>query len=188
MEFIRLVVWDLDGVFWHGTLAEEGITPRPEMQEIVRLLARRGIISSICSCNEFAATRAKLQALGMWEYFVFPSISWEPKGPRIAALVQAAQLRPASVLFIDDLPANLEEARQAVPGLQIMRPEQVPYLLENPWLSGTPDPQMQRLRHYHLLAERQEGGALKRFCFSAVYWAWEWSNSYTGTWAARHCN
>ncbi len=156
MEFVRLVVWDLDGVFWHGALAEEGITPRPEMQEIVRLLALRGIVSSICSRNDFAAARAKLQELGMWAYFVFPSISWEPKGQRIAALVRAAQLRPGSVLFIDDLPANLEEARQALPGLQVMGPEQVPYLLENPWLFGAPDPQMQRLSHYRLLAERQE--------------------------------
>ncbi len=105
-EHVRLVIWDLDDTFWSGTLTEGGITQYIRAHHnIVVELARRGIISSICSRNEYAETMACLRERGIAEYFVFPSISWEPKGARIARLIEAVQLRPASVMFIDNDPA-----------------------------------------------------------------------------------
>ncbi|HEY5299128.1 MAG TPA: hypothetical protein VIJ55_00490, partial [Acetobacteraceae bacterium] len=59
-EPVRLVVWDLDNTFWDGTLSEGGIAYRADRAAIVRELAGRGIISSICSKNDFAAVRAIL--------------------------------------------------------------------------------------------------------------------------------
>lgn len=87
-EAVRLVVWDLDETFWNGTIVEGGIEYRQECHDAVIELARRGIMSSICSKNDFETVRAILVEKGIWDYFIFPSIAWEPKGPRLAALVE----------------------------------------------------------------------------------------------------
>jgi predicted enzyme involved in methoxymalonyl-ACP biosynthesis len=96
-EPIRLVIWDLDDTFWHGTLAEGGMAYRQDLHDAVITLARRGIISSICSKNDAARVQAELQARLIWDYFVLASIDWTAKGPRLAALIEAVQLRPETV-------------------------------------------------------------------------------------------
>jgi FkbH-like protein len=153
-ENVRLVIWDLDDVFWGGTLTEGGIAWREENAQAVRELARRGIISSICSKNDPAEVFRVLDAHGMREHFVFPSISWDAKGPRLAALVSRVQLRPASVLFIDDNPLNRAEAAHFVPGLQLRDEHALERLLDEPLLQGKPDPDCTRLAHYRLLERR----------------------------------
>jgi FkbH-like protein len=154
-EPIRLVIWDLDETFWSGTLTEGGITYRRDFHDIVVALARRGIVSSICSKNDIAPVRDILVREGIWEYFVFPSINWEPKGPRLAALVQAVQLRAPTILFIDDNPMNRAEAQHFVPGLQVVDETTIPALLDNPLLRGKDDTTLSRLAQYQLLQRRQ---------------------------------
>jgi FkbH-like protein len=154
-EPIRLVIWDLDETFWSGTLTEGGITYRRDFHDIVVTLAQRGIVSSICSKNDIAPVRDILVREGIWEYFVFPSINWEPKGPRLAALVEAVQLRAPTILFIDDNPMNRAEAQHFVPGLQIADETTIPALLDNPLLRGKDDSKLTRLAQYQLLQRRQ---------------------------------
>ena len=82
---IRVLIWDLDESFWSGTLDDAGPPPRPIAQHcaLVKSLAARGVVSSICSRNDPTAVRAHLQCLGMWEWFVFASVSWEmPSKPK----------------------------------------------------------------------------------------------------------
>ena len=82
-EPVRLVVWDLDETFWKGTLSEGGITFCGENRDIVIALAERGIMSTVCSKNDFEAVRDVLKTHEVWDYFIFPSVNWEPKGPRL---------------------------------------------------------------------------------------------------------
>jgi FkbH-like protein len=154
VEPIRLVIWDLDETFWGGTLTEGGVAWREENAEIVRTLSRRGIINSICSKNDAAPVLAVLEERGLRDQFVFPSISWEAKGPRLAALVEAVQLRAETILFIDDNPMNRAEAAHFVPGLQVADEAIVPGLLNDPRLRGKADPEMLRLAQYRLLERR----------------------------------
>ena len=87
MEAVRLVVWDLDETFWRGTLTEGGISEYVQAHhDMVLELNRRGIMCSICSKNNFETIQAILTEKGLWDYFIFPSISWEPKGIRLAKL------------------------------------------------------------------------------------------------------
>jgi FkbH-like protein len=153
-EPVRLVIWDLDETFWLGTLTEGGITYRRDVHEIVIQLARRGIVSSICSKNDIAPVRDILQREGIWDSFVFPSINWESKGPRLAAMVEAVQLRPPTVLFIDDNPMNRAEARHFVPGIQVADETIIPNILENPLFRGKDDSKLSRLAQYKLLERR----------------------------------
>jgi len=154
-EAIRMIIWDLDETFWRGTLSEQGIAWSPENAEIVRALSKRGIINSICSKNDRNAVELVLAEHQLDEHFVFSSINWESKGPRLAALVQAVQLRPQSILFIDDNPMNRAEAQSYVPGMHVADETIIPYLLDNPRLRGEPDPQEKRLAQYRLLEHRQ---------------------------------
>ena len=158
-ESIRLVIWDLDETFWGGTLTEGGIHYSRAAHDAVITLAARGIVSAICSKNSMDTVRPVLERQGIWEYFVFPSINWDSKGPRLAALVAQMQLRPPTVLFIDDNPQNLAEARHFVPGIQTADETFIPAMLDDPRLHGKDDSGLTRLAQYRLLQQRQSAQA-----------------------------
>jgi len=146
---VKLIIWDLDDTFWSGTLAEGEISPIEANHNIVITAAQRGIISSICSKNDFQHAASRLRELGVWDYFVFPCIAFAPKGENIAAIIETAGLRAQNVLFIDDNRLNLEEARQFSPGLMTADPAEIlPNLLALPQLAGKDDPDLTRLRQY----------------------------------------
>ncbi len=154
---VKLVVWDLDDTFWRGTLSEEAITPIAENSALVRLLASRGIVSSICSKNERDAVESQLKAMDIWDYFVLPSVAFASKGRAIAQLIAALQLRSANVVFIDDNPAVLAEAAFTCPGLQCLdSPEALRDQLDSPHLQGKPDAELTRLAQYRQLAARHD--------------------------------
>jgi FkbH-like protein len=154
-EPVRLVIWDLDETFWKGTLSEGGIELIAAHCDLVQTLASRGIVSSICSKNDSAAVERVLTDAGIWQYFVLPSINWEPKGPRLQSLIESFQLRPASVLFIDDNHLQREEARFVLPELQVSDESIIGQMATSPLFAGKPDPQLERLRQYKMLEQRQ---------------------------------
>jgi hypothetical protein len=84
-DAVKLVVWDLDDTFWKGVLSKEPVTPVPENIELVKRLAARGIVSSICSKNARESAVNELQKLGVWDYLVLPSVSFQSKGSSTAA-------------------------------------------------------------------------------------------------------
>ncbi|HTT97942.1 MAG TPA: hypothetical protein VMF58_07820 [Rhizomicrobium sp.] len=154
---VKLVIWDLDETFWKGTLSEGGISPIARNHDMVVTLCKRGIISSICSKNDFEQTKAKLIELGMWDYFVFPHISFSPKGKAIAEMIEGAALRAENVLFIDDNPSNLEEVKFFNPEIMTAHPDDVlEGLLDDPHLKGKNDPEMTRLKQYRFLQQKVE--------------------------------
>ena len=156
-EPVRLVVWDLDETFWRGTLVEGGIREYVQAHhEIVVELARRGILSSICSKNDERSVIKILEERNILDYFVLPDISWDPKGPRLATLIETVQLRPASVMFIDDNPRNLAEAKALIPDLQLENEKFIPKLLDDPRFVGKDDSDLSRLKQYKLLEARRE--------------------------------
>src|SRR5215469_10703983 len=155
-EPVRLVVWDLDETYWKGTLTEGGISEYvQEHHDAVIELSRRGIMSSICSRNDPDQVLPILNDKGILDYFIFPSISWQAKGERLAALIETAQLRPASVMFIDDNAGNLAEACARVPGIQVEGVDFIGRMLEDPRFKGKDDSGLTRLAQYKLLETRK---------------------------------
>ena len=154
-EAVRLVVWDLDDTFWRGTITEGGITEYvQEHHDIVIELANRGIMSSICSKNDEQTVFRILSDHGIREYFIFPTISWAPKGQRLASLLEAVQLRPSTVMFIDDNPSNRAEATSTLPELQIEDETFIKRMLADPRFKGKDDRELTRLGQYKLLEQR----------------------------------
>lgn len=154
-SIIRLVIWDLDETFWGGSLAETAaVIYSTENDLIVRRLVDRGIMNSICSKNDFTTAREVLERKGIWESFIFPSISWAPKGPRLASIVRAIGFRSESVLFLDDDAANRGAALNYVPGIIAMTRLQADDVLK---AAATKRPQnfdCERIRHYKSLERR----------------------------------
>lgn len=118
---IKLILWDLDDTLWRGTLADgDAVALFEGRADLVRAFNARGVVSSICSKNDFDAARAKLEAFGLWDEFVFPHIAFTPKAEAIRGIIADMQLRPANVLFIDDNPHNLAEVRHLLPEIQTL--------------------------------------------------------------------
>ncbi|WP_215747688.1 HAD-IIIC family phosphatase [Gluconobacter sp. P1C6_b] len=153
-EAIRLIIWDLDETFWQGTLTEGGIRYSEHNHDLIIALSKRGIINSICSKNDHEEIENILREKKLWDYFVFPSINWQAKGPRIKALIDDIQLRPQTVLFIDDNPSNIAEVYDACPGINVATPEIINQILSMPDFKGKTDPDMTRLKNYKVLEDK----------------------------------
>ncbi|WP_158507593.1 HAD-IIIC family phosphatase [Tanticharoenia sakaeratensis] len=154
-EAVRLVIWDLDETFWKGTLSEEGISDYiSENHDIIVTLAERGIMSSICSKNDFEQVKDILEEKELWDYFIFPSINWESKGPRVKEIIELVQLRPASIMFIDDNPGNRGEVARYCPDVQIENEHFVEKMLDDPRFAGKEDFDLSRLNQYKVLEKK----------------------------------
>ncbi len=157
---VKLVVWDLDDTLWSGTLSEGTVRVDDRCAHVVRTLNRRGIVNAICSNNDELDARGRLEEADLLDEFVFARIDWTPKGPRVAQIIEDAQLRSENVLFIDDLATNRREVRHFVPGIQTAGPEIAEHLLSLPELIGKEDRGLTRLQQYRILerklSDRQE--------------------------------
>ena len=153
---IKLVIWDMDDTFWEGTISEGDINPIEENIKAVKDLTNRGIINSICSKNEYEIVESKLKELAIFDYFVFPTINWNAKGPQIKELIEKCQLREENVLFIDDNSYNLQEALYYCPKLNVETPEFLKGILNNEYLQGKNDERNLRLEKYKLLETKQK--------------------------------
>jgi len=117
---MKLIIWDLDGILWSGTLTEGGIGDVNHLViEFIKESESKGVVHSICSNNSLHAAKKQLEKLGIWELFVFPDIKFGPKGPRVKAIIESCQLRPTDVLFVDDNIINLNEASHFIPNLNL---------------------------------------------------------------------
>ena len=152
---IKLVIWDLDDTLWTGTLSEGEVTVSTQNLQLVKRLTDIGIVNSICSKNDLEPVQKKLKELGVFEQFVFISVNWEPKGGRIKQTISDMQLRPSNVLFIDDNPSNLEEARFFCPELMTIPPENLPELFQEALSCSKEDVSHKRLIQYRILEEKQ---------------------------------
>ncbi|RSK24740.1 hypothetical protein [Hymenobacter metallilatus] len=153
---IKVIIWDLDDTFWRGTLSEGVVEALEENVQLVRDTAARGIVHTIVSKNDFAPAEAKLMEMGIRELFVFPQISWQPKGPIIRQLLEQMQLRAPNALFLDDNPINRAEAEFYNSGLQTADPQDLSRLAPLLRASGKPDPTFSRLEQYRLLERQQQ--------------------------------
>ncbi|GAA5520516.1 HAD-IIIC family phosphatase [Aliifodinibius salicampi] len=156
MEKIKLVIWDLDETFWEGTLSEEGVVAKEKNIDILKTLTSRGIINSICSKNDFEQAKEKLIDLDVWEYFVFPSISWQAKGQQVKQIIENCQLRAENVLFLDDNHLNREEVKYYNKNIWTKSPDFILKNMTHQALEGKDDRGHSRLKQYKLLEEKSE--------------------------------
>ena len=151
---IKLIIWDLDDTFWHGTLSEGGYSLPNEHSQLIIDLTNCGIVNSICSKNDYEITKCELIKQGLWDYFVFASINWDNKGKRILNIIDKMALRAVNVLFIDDNTSNLQEAQFYNPNLQIATPDIIKDIIEQVNQLPKKDPSHKRLKQYKVLENK----------------------------------
>jgi FkbH-like protein len=116
---VKCVVWDLDHTVWNGILLEDDhVELRPGVREILRELDERGILQSIASRNDHDRAMARLEALGIADYFLYPHINWNAKGQNVAAIATALNIGLDTFLFVDDQPFEREEVAFACPAVR----------------------------------------------------------------------
>lgn len=154
VDKIKLIIWDLDETLWSGTISERKVELAEDFATLIRASTDAGIVHSICSKNDFTVAKEKLQELGLWEYFVFPSINWEPKGNRIKEIISTMNLRAENVLFIDDNIQNLKEALFYNEKLMTLLPADASALTQYPFARS--DIEHKRLKQYRVLEAKHE--------------------------------
>ncbi|MEA2013050.1 MAG: HAD-IIIC family phosphatase [Verrucomicrobiota bacterium] len=160
MEKIKLVIWDLDETFWKGVLSEGEVNIITENVEMVKYLSKRGIINSISSKNSYDQAKKLLKEYNIWDYFIFPHISWQPKGAQIKDIINKSNLRTTNVLFLDDNILNLKEAVFYNKGLNIKMPDFIPSIKISPSCIGKDDSNLSRLKHYKIIETKNEEAEL----------------------------
>lgn len=128
----KLVITDLDGTFWGGTLGDDGWEGLDldrngggrhflRYQFFLASLKRQGVILAIASKNDAApvkeAFERRQELLLRFDDFVDAEIHWEPKSTSVARILQRLQLSTAGVVFLDDNPVEREEVRRNFPDL-----------------------------------------------------------------------
>jgi FkbH-like protein len=130
---VKCVVWDLDHTVWDGILLEDGDVPlRPGVLHAIQTLDERGILQPVASRNDRDAAMARLQALGIEEYFLYPQINWNAKGENVAAIAKSLNINLDTFLFIDDQPFEREEVQHACPTVRVMDAAELEGLLDRP--------------------------------------------------------
>ncbi|MGB8943535.1 MAG: HAD-IIIC family phosphatase [Streptomyces sp.] len=111
---VKCVVWDLDNTVWDGVLLEDGdVTLRPGVVDVIRTLDERGILHSIASRNDHDAAMAKLEELGIAEYFLYPQINWGNKSDSLRTVAETINIGIDTLAFVDDQPFERDEVRFA---------------------------------------------------------------------------
>ena len=113
MNNIKLIIWDLDEVIWNGILAENTNIINNDRynisKKVIPFLNERGIINSICSKNKFNNAKKVLEDMEIFNYFVFPKISFSNKGLLVKEIIDECNFRAVNVVFVDDNIVNRNE-------------------------------------------------------------------------------
>jgi FkbH-like protein len=134
--FVKCVVWDLDDTIWAGTLLEDGdVRVNPAAVAAIRTLDSRGVLHSVASHNDADLAEAKLEELGLAEYFLVPQINWQPKSVSVRAVAEALGIGVDTLAYVDDQPYHLGEVGAALPGVRCYPAEKIPTLVHLPELT-----------------------------------------------------
>ena len=127
---VKCLVWDLDNTLWQGTLLEDGEVPLAAgVREVVETLDARGILQSVASRNDRDLAWARLEALGLADYFLLPQIGWGRKSDAVRRVAERLGFAPGALAFLDDEPAERAEVAFHLPAVRCYSPRQLPGLL-----------------------------------------------------------
>lgn len=133
IDQVKVVIFDLDNTLWRGQIAEnyrQNAQPWPRrdgwpmgLWETVHYLRARGILVAICSKNDLEYVRER------WNDVVDPKfislddfsslkINWDPKAKNIEEICQEFNIRPKSVVFVDDNPVERAAVTSAFPEIR----------------------------------------------------------------------
>ncbi len=156
---LKCVVWDLDNTVWDGVLLEDRhVTVRHSVVAVIKALDERGILHSIASKNDHDTAMAKLDELGLAEYFLHPQIHWDTKSGSIVEIAKLLNIGIDALAFVDDQPFERDEVRFAHPKIRCFDAIDVESLLGLPEMTPrfVTDDSRQRRKMYSADITRQK--------------------------------
>jgi len=164
---IWLVIWDLDCTFFRTESNSGGSDPLEKYLEVIKNLIDRGIMNACCSRSSLEIAQNRLEELGIWESFVFPSINNNAisKAERVEGIIKNARLRSQQTLYLDDNTFNRKLAQAAMPQINTALPNQIFSFIEQPEMKGFVDKFRVRLSQYKLAGPIADG---KKFADSRI--------------------
>lgn len=161
---IKCVVWDLDETIWSGILLNGGAQIlRPGIEDIVRTLDRTGILQSIASKNDHDEAWARLDSLGLAEFFLYPQINWDSKARSIETIAAKLNIGLDTIAFVDDQAAERDEVAHFHPEILIVSPDTLDDLLAEPRLKPRFLTAESKMRRSLYLADAEREKAEKDF-------------------------
>ncbi|MEO7021094.1 MAG: HAD-IIIC family phosphatase [Ktedonobacteraceae bacterium] len=130
---IKCVVWDLDNTLWDGVLLEdERVVLRETMIDVIKVLDSRGILHSIASKNTYETAMAKLEQLGISQYFLYPQINWNSKAVSIREIARLINIGIDTIAFVDDQPFERDEVTFQIPEVLCIDSYDGPHIIDLP--------------------------------------------------------
>jgi methoxymalonate biosynthesis protein len=130
-SLVKCLVWDLDNTLWQGTLLEgDKVTLSEDIRKVITTLDGRGVLQSIASKNDHDLAWARLEELGVAEYFVLPQIGWGSKSAAVTAVAEGLDFAEHTIAFIDDQPAERAEVAFHAPRVRCYPAEQASSLVD----------------------------------------------------------
>lgn len=130
-EKIKCIVWDLDNTIWDGILSEDAnVKLNEKALEVIKTLDERGILQSVCSKNDFNSAAAKLKEFGIFDYFLYPQISWNSKSEGIKSIQKSLNIAMKTFAFVDDQEFEREEVKYALPEVRCLDAVEIPNILD----------------------------------------------------------
>ncbi len=127
---IKCVIFDLDNTLWDGTLSEgDEVKLKDGVRDMLDALDRRGILMSIASKNNFDDCEKKLREFEIFDYFLVPQISWNPKSEAVSEISTLLNLSTKEFAFVDDRENERDEVKFAHPDISIYDESVIPALL-----------------------------------------------------------
>ncbi|MFI9384869.1 HAD-IIIC family phosphatase [Kutzneria sp. NPDC052558] len=137
-KVVKCVVWDLDNTLWRGTLLEDGDVELAEgVKEVLAELDGRGILHAVASKNDHDLAWARLEKLGVAEYFLTPRIGWGAKSVSVREIAEELNFALDTVAFVDDQAAERAEVAYALPEVRCYRAEDALSLMDLPEFTPT---------------------------------------------------
>ena len=116
---VKCLVWDLDNTLWQGTLAEgDDVVVPEEIRRVITELDARGVLQSVASKNDHDVAWARLEQVGLAEYFVLPHIGWGPKSASVKAIAERLNFAESTIAFVDDQPTERAEVTFHLPAVR----------------------------------------------------------------------
>jgi FkbH-like protein len=157
---IKCVVWDLDNTLWDGVLMEHdpsNLTLKPDIRTMIEALDRRGILHSIASKNNHAEAMQTLKRFELDELFLYPQISWAPKGEAIKTIARRLNIGLDAMLFVDDQEFERRQVESVCPEVRTLDARDYFKLLEmEECQAPMTDESAKRRTMYRVEQERQE--------------------------------
>jgi len=168
---IKLVVTDLDDTLWRGVSGEwagpqvSGGWPSG-YAEALALLRQRGILLAVISKNDAETVLRNWSSLITPDSFTIMKVNWRDKASNMEEILNALNLLPEHVLFVDDNPQEREAMRQAFPAMRLAGED--PRLLRR-LLLWSPELQHARITQESAARKEMVDGQLKREQMRGAY-------------------